>query len=285
MVERVCAGIVTYNPDLELFLKCLNAIKVQVNKVFVFDNASNNSGQLHSLIDNDENINGFFNKENVGIAKALNELCKVADSAGYEWIVTMDQDSICANDMVENLFSHIDNERIGIAAPRIEFRDDGKLIYQTKNKRYEVEEIRACITSGSLTRIAAWKKVGGFDEWMFIDHVDNEFCTHIYVKGFSIIRVNSAVLLQRAGEMKYISLFGGKKLLLPYYSEFRNYFICRNTVYYLRKYRKYINYKHEILTFTYSQVIKLIFEKSRWKTIKSTVKGIWDGKRAKIRNV
>lgn len=282
MVERVCAGIVTYNPDLELFLKCLNAIKPQVNKVFIFDNASTNSDQLRNLIDNDEKVKVFFNKENNGIARALNELCKVADSTGYEWIVTMDQDSICADDMVEILISHSDDKKIGIVAPRVEFRDDRKLIHQTRNKRYEVEEIRACITSGSLTRIAAWKKVGGFDEWMFIDHVDNEFCTHIYVEGFSIIRINSAVLLQRAGEMRYISFIGGKKLLLPYYSEYRNYFICRNTVYYLRKYRKYINYKHEIITFTYSQLIKLLFEKSRWRTIKSTVKGIWDGKKAKF---
>ena len=276
-MDKVCAGIVTYNPDLEQFSQCLNSIIKQVNKIYLFDNGSNNVDFICNLLRNIEDITVFCNKENVGIARALNELCKMAYKDGYTWIVTMDQDSICADNMLSILRKYTRKKNLGIIAPRIEFRDNGKLIHETRNKAKEVEEIRACITSGSLTRIDAWKKLGGFDEWMFIDHVDNEFCTHLYVEGYSIIRVNSAVLYQRAGEMKYLSLPRGKKILLPYYSEIRNYYICRDTMYYLRKYKKYINYRYEIMTFIYSQVIKVLFEKNRWGSIKSTVKGIKDG--------
>ncbi len=279
MVEKVCAGIVTYNPDLQLFLQCLSAIKEQVNEVYIYDNGSHNSDSLYKLIDGDKDINIFFNNENVGIAKALNELCKTADNNGYTWIVTMDQDSVCANNMIENLLKYTDDGKIGIIAPRVEFRESAQLIHETKNKSNEEEKIRACITSGSLTRIEAWKKVGGFDEWFFIDHVDNEFCTNLIIHGYEILRINKALLYQRAGEMKYISIPFGKKILLPYYSQFRNYYICRNTVYYLRKYKKQINYQHELCAFVYSQCVKILFEKNRIQSIKSTFKGIIDGRK------
>lgn len=276
-MKKVCAGIVTYNPNPELFIQCLNSIKKQVEKVYIFDNGSTNENFLNNLVENLEYVSVIYNGKNSGIAKALNELCKIAEKEGFGWIVTMDQDSICADDMVKKLYDYTDNLKYGIIAPSVEFKSDGKLIHETKNMSNEVEEIRACITSGSLTQIAAWKKIGGFDEWMFIDHVDNEFCTHLYIEGYFIIRVNSALLYQRAGEMKYLSLPGGKKILLPYYSELRNYYICRNTIYYLRKYKKYINYKHELLAFLYSQMVKITFEGDRWTSIKSTFIGIRDG--------
>ena len=117
---------------------------------------------------------------------------------------------------------------------------------------------------------------------MFIDHVDNDFCTNLVLHGYKICRVGAAVLYQRAGEMKHISLPSGKKLMLPYYSEFRNYYICRNTVYYLRKYGHKINFVHEFGVFVYSQLVKLIFENNRILTIRSTLHGIRDGLLAKI---
>lgn len=277
MRKKVCACIVTFNPDMKLFSQCLVAIKKQVERVYVFDNGSKNVSELMENLTKD--IKAIYSEQNLGIAKALNELCKVAEKDGFDWIITMDQDSICGDKMVETLLAHTDKERVGIIAPRVEFRSGGKLIHETKNKGRAVEEIRACITSGSLTKIEAWKKVGGFDEGMFIDHVDNEFCTHLVIEGFSILRDNNAVLYQRAGEMKYLTLPGGKKILLPYYSEFRNYYICRNTVYYIRKYRMDIDYRHEWMTFLYSQIVKVLFEGNRIGTIRSTIKGIRDGKR------
>lgn len=277
-MDKVCAGIVTYNPNVDLFLQCFESVKKQVDKVYIFDNGSKNRAELQKLLKN-ENVTTIYNSMNVGIAKALNVLCKRARDDGYDWILTMDQDSICDDDMVVALYNHTGIESVGIVAPRVEFRVNGEVIHETRNQGHDIEEVKACITSGSLTRIAAWRKIGGFDEWMFIDHVDNEFCTHLYVEGYSVIRVNDAVLYQRAGEMKYLSLPGGKKILLPYYSEFRNYYICRNTVYYLRKYKKHINYWHEVGAFAYSQIIKILLEKNRWGSIRSTIKGIKDAKK------
>lgn len=279
--DEVCAGVVTYNPDLDILKKNLESLCPQVKVIYVVDNGSKNVDEIGTLLNTIPNTQLYLNGENLGIAQALNRLCGIAEKNGSHWILTMDQDSLCDSVMVENLCKYV-NDEYGIIAPRIEFRNAGVLIEATgKNCGTDFEEINACITSGSLTNIEAWKTVGGFDEWYFIDHVDNEFCTHVIQKGYKVIRVNNALLHQRAGDMKYIKLFG-KPIMLPYYSTFRNYYICRNTIYYIRKYWKDINLYKEVRSFVYSQTIKLLFEKGRWENLKSSVKGIWDGTCKKI---
>lgn len=281
---EVCAGVVTYNPNIEILKRNLETLSPQVKEIFVVDNGSKNVSDVESLLGRLVNARLYPNGDNLGIAQALNRLCGIAGNDGYQWILTMDQDSLCDDAMVENLVNYA-TDAVGIAAPRIEFRNAGVLIEATgEDKGGDYEEIGACITSGSLTNIAAWKAVGGFDEWYFIDHVDNEFCTHVIQKGYKVIRVKNALLHQRAGDMKYVKLFG-KPIMLPYYSSFRNYYICRNTIYYIRKYHRVINLYREIRSFVYSQTIKLLFEKGRWKNIKSSTKGIRDGFRKKIESI
>jgi GT2 family glycosyltransferase len=63
------------------------------------------------------------------------------------------------------------------------------------------EYVDFCITSASCTNLNAWKNVGGFDEWLFIDLVDNDFCKRIIVSGYKILRINSLVLDQEFGKI------------------------------------------------------------------------------------
>ena len=280
--KDICAGIVTYHPDLCLLKENLDMLSPQVTKMFVVDNGSSDVEGIQELLNIYPNTELVLNDENFGIAKALNQLCALAQQNGFQWILTMDQDSICQENMVSLLSAFTDDKRYGIIAPRVEFWDGDRLIVSTPNGEKDIVEIAACITSGSLTRISAWKEVGGFDEWFFVDRVDNEFCTHLHVAGYDILRVNSAILHQRAGDMKYISLPFLGNILLPYYNEDRNYYICRNTVYYLRKYHRHIDLTHQVLAFIYSQLIKIIFESHRIGTIRSMCKGLKAGMRKQI---
>ncbi len=281
--DSVCAGIVTYCPDIDLLKKNIQALMPQVAELFIVDNCSSN---IHEIMAMAKQINGGVrvecNKENFGIAKALNQLCLLAKEHNYEWILTMDQDSVCSPDMVYYLLLYIDNPYLGIIAPRVEFRDGDCLITSTKNGDKETIEVPACISSGSLTRVSAWEKVGGFDEWFFIDVVDNEFCAHLKVFDYRVLRVNKAILYQKAGKMKYLRIPFLGTILLPYYNATRNYYICRNTFFYLRKYHRYIRVRHELFTFIYSQLIKLFFEENRLVTVKSVCKGVYDGIRKEV---
>lgn len=284
MEERkdICAGVVTYHPDIRLLEANLEALIPQVSMVYVVDNGSENVADVRSYVEGKPELRLICNSENVGIAKALNQLCTAAKQDGYAWILTMDQDSLPASDMVKWLSTYTDNSVYGIIAPRVEFRDGDTLILSTKDGDKDTVEISACITSGSLTRIEAWEKVGGFDEWFFIDRVDNEFCTHLQTGGYVILRVNKALLYQRAGEMRYATLPLIGNILLPCYSEVRNYYICRNSVYYFRKYHHDIDICHQIGTFIYSQTVRFLFEPGRWGTVRSTMRGIRDGMKKQI---
>lgn len=281
-LKDICAGVVTYNPEISQLKANLDSLIPQVSMVYVVDNGSRNLADIRSCVEGKAGIKLICNSENAGIAKALNQLFKQGREDGYAWILTMDQDSLSASDMVNCLSAYTDNPVYGIIAPRVEFRDGDTLILSTKDGDKETVEVSACITSGSLTRIAAWEEVGGFDEWFFIDRVDNEFCTHLSVNGYKVLRVNKALLYQRAGEMRYATLPLIGNILLPCYSEMRNYYICRNSVYYFRKYRHHIDICHQIGTFIYSQTVRFLFEPGRWGTLRSTMRGIRDGMKKQI---
>jgi rhamnosyltransferase len=260
----------------------LKALVSQVSKVFIVDNHSDNVSDIQAYIEDIETVTLICNSENVGVAKALNQLCGTAKAAGYQWILTMDQDSVCKPDMVEHLAKYTDEPQLGIIAPRVEFWSGDQLITSTKNGDQDTVEISMCITSGRLTNVGAWEMIGGFDEWYFIDMVDHEFCTHLISYGYHILRVNQAVLYQRAGAMRYVTLPVVGIILLPFYNEKRNYYICRNSVLFFRKYHRYIRLRHQILVLAYSQFRRLVFEDHRWATIRSAYRGIRDGMRKEI---
>ncbi len=124
--SSVCAIIVTYNVGKNL-LKCFNSIYNQVNEVVIIDNGSN--VETISVLNELEKIPNtnkvFYNKENLRIAAALNQGVKYAIENGYEWVVTLDHDSIATSDMIEKMLATCESmsddykETIGMLCPRI----------------------------------------------------------------------------------------------------------------------------------------------------------------------
>ena len=72
-MENVYAGIVTYNPEMALLEKNIRSIKGQINTVIVVDNASANITEIEKLCELLE-VPILRNKQNLGIAAALNQL-------------------------------------------------------------------------------------------------------------------------------------------------------------------------------------------------------------------
>lgn len=78
-----CAGIVTYNPDLERLRANLNNTASQVDAVFVFDNGSENVADIRSLADSEyTTLRVEADPNNRGIAFALNRLLDAAKEHG-----------------------------------------------------------------------------------------------------------------------------------------------------------------------------------------------------------
>ena len=189
-MHKICAGIVTYQPDIDRLKKNLDNVVIQVQKVFIVDNYSNNIEDIHRLITYFTNVAIIENNSNYGIAKALNRMCECAKNDGFNWILTLDQDTVIPNNLIQDFMPYTKESKIGIICPAVYYEGLEKM---TRGKN-EIDYIRACMTSASLTNLEAWKDVNGFREDYFIDYVDNEFCMKLGIDGYKIIRVNKSII-------------------------------------------------------------------------------------------
>jgi rhamnosyltransferase len=228
----ITAGIVSYNPDITLLEENIKSIINQVDHIFVVDNGSNNIDKVHALIRIYSDVSITENTSNYGIAKALNQVFDASQKYGAEWVITLDQDSNCPDGFVKGLCTCNDNSRkIGIIAPTIIDRNVGMVGHDPVN---DIQEVRTCITSGALTNVNAWADIDGFDEKMFIDSVDFDFCYRLRKAGYKVLQTSKVHLIHSIGDAKEHRFLFWKFNDLEH-SAFRDYYIAQNNIYYPKK--------------------------------------------------
>jgi rhamnosyltransferase len=299
MNDGICAGMVLYNPEVELLKRNLQIIITQVKVIYIFDNASINREEISSLISSldTEKIIYQYNSCNIGIAAALNYIIKLADKNGYKWILTMDQDSICSNNMINEYSEYLEYEKVAVICPFV--LNNGKMKLDTYENmelppfEYLTKSVQ-CITSASLTNIEIAKEVGLFNEDFFVDRADHEFYLRILFAGYLILRANKAYMIQQMGNAKRVKLFSWlysvfglntfrRLSVVAEYSDYRLYLGNRNARYMRKRYKK--------CDFDYSAIFLLglntyysIFyprHHSRIKMWKNIIKGNLDWKKVK----
>ncbi|HLZ99257.1 MAG TPA: glycosyltransferase, partial [Steroidobacteraceae bacterium] len=152
---NICAVVVTYHPDLR-FPERLCRILPQVAGTFIIDNGSSDDEvNMLQRIAAQGATTLICNRENLGVAAALNLGARRALAQGFTWAVLLDQDTEVDHDMVESLMaahaSCPDGDRIAIVGSR--FRDTkGQSLESIRldSKGDLWEEVESVITSGSL---------------------------------------------------------------------------------------------------------------------------------------
>ena len=268
-VNRICSGTVLYNPNIELLKKHLNSIKNQVDRIYLVDNGSSNIVEISNVVQTYDKLELISNKKNYGIAKALNQLFEKAKANEYDWIITFDQDSICDGKLVEDLKSELLKEQsVGVMAPIIIDRNVG-VVGHNPSKR---QDVRTCITSGSLTSIKAWEKIGKYDEKMFIDSVDFEFCYRMRKSGFRVIQTPAVKMSHAVGEAeKCRFLFWTFRNYV--HSPFRHYYMAQNRVYFPKKHRLLGRFIRGNIRNLRSILIVLLYEDNKKNKITNIIKG------------
>src|SRR4051794_7088276 len=99
---KIAAVVILYNPP-ETTLFNIKTYYDYVDKIFVFDNTEG-ATQSTAEYKNLPKISLYHDFENQGIAKRLNEACKIALEENYEWLLTMDQDTCFSQDAISNYF-------------------------------------------------------------------------------------------------------------------------------------------------------------------------------------
>lgn len=273
-MSEICAGIVTYHPDILRLEDNLRSVTEQVYKVYVVDNHSSNIDEIRKLVSSVANAELLENGHNNGIAAALNQLCGRAEEDGCSWILTLDQDTVIPVDMIETFKPYTIVPEIGIICPEVYYEGCG---YQLAN-REGTQNVYACMTSAALTRIEAWYKVGGFREDYFIDFVDNEFCMKLTLNQYRILRVNACQISHQLGESGIKKILG-LKVRYSKHSPLRIYYMARNNYEFIKEYSMHLSVFKEKVKMGYVLMQGILFSDNKKEAIKYARRGIRDAKK------
>jgi rhamnosyltransferase len=268
----VVAGIVAFNPDLDRLRENVMAALAEVDEVLIVDNASENARQLEDLVDEAPRVHLLRNPINGGIARALNQAISWAADRQAPWILLLDQDSVVSQGMVDSLARNTSPD-VGIVAPAIIDRSDRRPV----DAGSDPTDVNYCITSGSLCNVKAWQAVGGYDESMFIDFVDFDFCLRVRQKEFRIVREPKTSLLHEIGKITRHGRFTAY-----HHSAFRSYHMARDMLYYAYKHRRssrHLKVQARGLPGTYLVLVRkaiviALYEEDRARRLWSILKGV-----------
>jgi rhamnosyltransferase len=281
--RAICAVIVTYHPDFDLFRR-VEKITPQVGQTVIVDNGSSSScvDQLQKIAGT-LGVHLILNSANEGVGRAINQGAQWAISQNYRWMLMLDQDTTVAPDMVETLVEVVrrepDAQRLAIVGSNFKDKVTGRLNTHVArpDESAGVETVTA-ITSGSLVSLSAFRSIGGLRDDFFIDCVDHEFCLRARAHGYRVMITSRPVMDHPIGNFTYHRWLG-RTVRTTNHPPARQYFMSRNLLILAREYAT----KEPRFVYAYSRgwiksVVKLcLFEDRRLAKIKSIVHGCLDG--------
>ena len=269
---KLAAVVVFYHPNDENIENIKNYERF-VDKFYIVDNSSDDINYYKS----NKKVEYIKYCDNKGIATALNEGARRAVEDGYQWLLTMDQDSKITGNIIKQmeqyLMKHAD-EKIGIVSPYHDIHSDEIVL------DVEAEEMIEVMTSGNIISLKAYQDVGGFKDWLFIDCVDTDYCMNLNMHGYKVLRLNRVRMEHHLGNLEVHSLFG-KKYPCYNHGPIRRYYIVRNNLYIRQMYGNvYPDYCAYLIRVQRGQVKRIIaFETQKFQKLKMMYQGYKDFKK------
>lgn len=226
-MSNILAIVITYYPKENDLRKDIDSFKDCVDKILIWENTPQKEANDFRFIQC-EKVEYCGLGENVGMPTALNYAWKYAVKHGYNYLLSMDQDS-CFVDFQAYLMSIKSSGRMTdcIWGPCI----------NNCNVDSDYVERRAVITSGMLVSINVLNTVGGWPKTFKIDCVDYDFCYNARSHGIKSYWVKAGILKQQYGERKIVKTWKSQQLSIATYRANRIYSIVRNGIIMRRKYK------------------------------------------------
>jgi rhamnosyltransferase len=279
---RVLAIVVTFAPDTTFGVN-LEALRREIAEIVVVDNRSTN---VSEVVDAAARVGCRLlrNDSNRGVAAALNQGVRIALDEGFQWVALFDQDSLLSPGFMHGLLTLLNGPlaglRVGILAGASRDQMTGALEnvpWQILHDRGRWREMRTVITSGSLVRIDAIKAAGFFDETLFIDCVDHEFCARCRRAGYQIFQAPGSVFRHSLGHATRHRLLG-RPVLCTNHSARRWYFMVRNQLEFCRRviwFDAVLGLRSTTAVLTRLGLM-VLFEKDRAGKLKAAATGVLD---------
>ncbi len=222
--KKVAAVVTLYNPDSRV-VEYVSSYAPNVDRLYIVDNSECIHDVLSLLTEQLPHTTLLHQGTNIGMAKALNTALHRARKDGYEWLMTFDQDTFFDNsDMtlfLSTLFAS-DTTRAAIVSPL----HNKKFI--RRNTAAPLIAAESVMTSANAVHIQKALSVGGFNETLFIDEVDHDFC-------FRLAQHRYKILLDQTIAVNHT--LGTKKNTVTLYPPERLYYMLRNYLYLRKHYR------------------------------------------------
>lgn len=292
---RTCSITIAFNPDARRLESQLAALGGQVDAMVIVDNGSDADKRefLRALArSGDERMELVELPHNHGVGGGLNAGVEAARRLGCDHVVLLDHDSIPAAGMVGALLAAYRDAggaaRVAAVGPRIrDSRDHHEFPFirlgWTHNPRIRCAgrdgtvDCDFLITSGTLTSLEALERVGPFDDGLFIDFVDLEWCCRARARGLRLLGVCGAWLDHELGEAPR-TVMGRLRILV--HSPERIYYATRNRMLLYRRSQVPLKWKlKDIPRGVLKVATALLFVAPRATYLRMTVAAMRDGVR------
>ncbi|WP_370307128.1 glycosyltransferase family 2 protein [Sinimarinibacterium flocculans] len=297
--DRLPTGVVvTYHPP-EGLAQRLRETLAQVDRLIVVDNGSASPPTFSELPTEDTaRIERRLLPRNVGLAAALNRGIECARAAGATRVLLLDHDSTPHPAMVTELLAAMraHTRPVALAAPRIAYAHPAIRCRWPASRRGQrwwfrfayaatLEQplpVDLAIGSGMLLDVDAWAHLGGFDESLFIDLVDTEFCLRARRQGYDVLAVPRAVLAHTLGHVEQRHLLG-MPVYPTHHNALRHYYLSRNRILLSRRYAlRFPNwFFYETMSALKLTIKVALYEPGRGAKLASMWRGTLDGLRGR----
>lgn len=235
-MNRVVAVLPTFRPDQPVVAR-IAALRALVDDVIVVDDGSPADAEGVLARISETGVELVRSPENRGIAAALNTGIRRALDSGATHVLTIDQDSSLPHDYVERCLAAFaispPESRVGVVCA--ESIGDSPTIAGERTAE-GLGILRVAIQSGFVLSAECLRECGLFDEALFIDYVDTEYCLRMADHGYRVVAAPGTRIEHALGEKMPLRRFGrrvvrdGVPATYEYHGPVRRYFITRNSI-------------------------------------------------------
>ncbi|MDY7065252.1 hypothetical protein PsexTeo8_16800 [Pseudomonas extremaustralis] len=300
-MNSIAAVVVGYNPDIKILSDLLASLVQQVEFLVMVDNGGSES-YLEEKPELRRRVRYIALNGNEGLGAALNVGFKLAIEAGMRHVVTFDQDSHAAPDLISRLHqtmqhaTHKDPQCIAVSPVFFDRREGKKINFPfyssidnkikpmfTSDDEHGLVKADALITSGMFVNTRAWVEGIRYDEGMFVDFTDTEWCFRVRDRGYSLYGCLNVEMGHALSDAPPVKFFG---LSFFRYSPVRRYFFFRNTVAVCCMSHTPVCWKKRMLcALVLRFLVNILIDKQKLLSLKMMLRGICHGWQKKLGGV
>ena len=257
-------GITLYQPEPSA-LDYLNTLGTLFARVYIFDNGLSNDAYKDAI---GKECYYDFRGKNRGLSAAFNCFLSNAVADDIDYLLILDQDSLYKLDSLQKLMDDISRQPIDDDIAIRTCHIVPQHLANAAKEEDRIVEIETVISSGSFINIHAVKKHGlAYDEHLFVDYVDIDFCKNIRQKGLKILSHMNHVVSQQLGYY-----YKGRIC----HSAVRHYYMVRDLGYFNAKYYSKLTTELKSLRFLFKDLLIALKEDKSKKKILYALRGYRD---------